>query len=202
MFTGLIEDVGEVLAADRAGTGMTLRIATPLAHALRAGDSIAVSGVCLTAVDPGPDAFRADVSPATLAATTLGRVMPGARVNLERALAADGRFGGHLVLGHVDGVADVTAFAPDGDHHWLSLDLPPELAPLLVARGSLAVDGISLTVARLHGSHAGFQIVPHTLAHTTLGALRPGGVVNVECDIIGKYVVNALGALGPLHQAR
>jgi riboflavin synthase len=192
MFTGLIEDVGEVLTADRGGTGMTLRIATPLARELRAGDSIAVSGVCLTAVGPGAGAFRADVSPATLAATTLGRLMPGARVNLERALAADGRFGGHLVLGHVDGVADVTAFGPDGDHHWLSLDLPPELAPLLVARGSLAVDGISLTVARLHGPHAGFQIVPHTLAHTTLGALRPGDAVNVECDIIGKYVVQAV----------
>ena len=195
MFTGLIESVGEVLAVERAGGGVRMRIGTPLARALREGDSVSVSGVCLTAVDVaggGGKAFWADISPATLAATTLGRLAAGARVNLERALAADGRFGGHMVLGHVDGVAEVTAFTREGDHHWLSVDLPPDLAPLLVSRGSLAVDGISLTVARLHGPHAGIQIVPHTLAHTSLGGLRPGDGVNVECDIIGKYVAQML----------
>lgn len=195
MFTGLIEAIGEVASIERAAGGMRLRIATPLAAELRAGDSIAVNGVCLTAVDPRSAAFHADVSPATLVATTIGRLAAGARVNLERALRADGRFGGHLVQGHVDGVAEVTAFVPEGDHHWLSIDVPPDLAPWLVVRGSLAVDGISLTIAKLHGSHAGFQIVPHTRAHTTLGATRPGDGVNVECDIIGKYAVQAIRAL-------
>ena len=198
MFTGLIESVGEVLAAERGEGGLRLRIATPLARELRNGDSISVNGVCLTAVDVdgGARAFWADISPATLDATTLGRVAAGARVNLERALAADGRFGGHMVLGHVDGVAEVTALAREGDHHWLTIDVPPALAPLLVEKGSLAVDGISLTIARLHGPHAGFQIVPHTFAHTSLSALRPGDGVNVECDIIGKYVVQALKQQG------
>jgi riboflavin synthase len=205
MFTGLIESVGEVLAVDRAPSGLRMRIGTPLAAALRDGDSISVSGVCLTAVglaEGAGAAFVADISPATLAATTLGRLAAGARVNLERALAADGRFGGHMVLGHVDGVADVTALTREGDHHWLSVDLPPELAPFLVHRGSLAVDGISLTIAKLHGAHAGIQIVPHTFAHTSLPTLRPGDGVNVECDIIGKYVVKTLGAFGAINQAR
>lgn len=196
MFTGLIEDAGEVLSADRAGGGLRLGIGTRLAAELRAGDSISVNGVCLTAVDPARDRFFADVSPATIEVTTLGRLIAGARVNLERALAADGRFGGHIVLGHVDGVGAVTVFAAEGDHHWLTVDVPPDLAPYLVTKGSLAVDGVSLTIARLHESHAGFQIVPHTLAHTSLAALRPGDLVNVECDIIGKYVVKTL------HQTR
>lgn len=200
MFTGLIESVGEVLAAERGEGGLRMRIATPLARELREGDSIAVNGVCLTAVAIDAGAFGADISPATLAATTLGGVSAGTRVNLERALAADGRFGGHMVLGHVDGVAEVTSLARDGDHHWLTIDVPPALAPLLVEKGSLAVDGISLTIAKLHGPHAGFQIVPHTLAHTNLGALRPGAGVNVECDIIGKYVVQALEQQGRLKQ--
>lgn len=203
MFTGLIEDVGEVLAVDRGDGGLRVQIGTTLRD-IAAGDSIAVNGVCLTAVAPREGAFEADVSPATLAATTLGRLRPGAPVNLERALQAGARFGGHLVLGHVDGIAEVTSFSPDGDHHWLSIDVTPDLAPLLVSRGSIAVDGISLTVAKLHGTHAGIQIVPHTLAHTALRGVRPGDAVNVECDIIGKYVVKALGALGPLpprHQA-
>ncbi|MEX2270896.1 MAG: riboflavin synthase [Vicinamibacterales bacterium] len=196
MFTGLIEDVGDVLSADRSGGGVRLGIGTRLAAELRAGESISVNGVCLTAVDPAGDRFFADVSPATIEVTTLGRLIAGMRVNLERALAANGRFGGHIVLGHVDGVGEITVFAPEGDHHWLTIDVPPDLAPFLVIKGSLAVDGIALTIARLHGSHAGFQIVPHTIAHTNLAALRPGDGVNVECDIIGKYVVQAI------HQAR
>lgn len=193
MFTGLIEDVGEVLAVDRSAGGLRMRIATALRD-LTAGESITVNGVCLTAVSPRDGAFDADVSPATLDATTLGRFRPGTPVNLERALPANGRFGGHLVLGHVDGVAEVTVFTPEGDHHWLTVDVPPGLAELLVPRGSLAVDGISLTIAKLHGTHAGIQIVPHTLAHTALRAIRPGDGVNVECDIIGKYVVQALAS--------
>jgi len=197
MFTGLIEAVGEVLAVDRAAAGLRLRVGTPLARELRPGDSVSVNGVCLTAVDPGPGAFDADVSPATVQATTLARLAAGTRVNLERALAANGRFGGHLVLGHVDGVGEITSLSPEGDHHWLTVDVPPDLAPFLVPRGSLAVDGISLTIARLHGSHAGIQVVPHTLAHTNLASLSPGDGVNVECDIIGKYVVQTLRAQSP-----
>jgi riboflavin synthase len=192
MFTGLIEDVGEVLSADRAAAGLRLGIGTRLARELQRGESIAVNGVCLTVVDPSRDRFFADVSPATLDVTTLGNLTAGARVNLERAMAADGRFGGHVVQGHVDGVGEVTTFTREGDHHWLVVDVPPGLEPYLVEKGSLAVDGISLTIARLHGTHAGFQIVPHTLGHTNLATMRPGDGVNVECDIIGKYVVKAV----------
>ncbi len=192
MFTGLIEDVGEVLSADRAEGGLRLAIRTRLAGELAPGESIAVNGVCLTAVEPGPGRFLADVSPATLAVTTLGHVTAGTRVNLERSMPANGRFGGHVVQGHVDGVGEITTFTREGDHHWLVVDVPPGLSRNLVEKGSLAVDGISLTIARLHQSHAGFQIVPHTLAHTALGLLRPGDLVNVECDIIGKYVVKAV----------
>lgn len=192
MFTGLIEDVGEVLTAERTSGGLRLGIGTPLGRELKAGESISVNGVCLTAVNPGADRFFADVSPATIDVTTLGNLLAGARVNLERALAADGRFGGHMVLGHVDGVGALTVMAAEGDHHWLTVDVPPELGQYLVLKGSLAVDGISLTIARLHGSHAGFQVVPHTMAHTNLATLRPGDPVNIECDIIGKYVVQAI----------
>jgi riboflavin synthase len=192
MFTGLIEDVGEVLSADRAAAGLRLGIGTRLARELQRGESIAVNGVCLTVVDPSRDRFFADVSPATLDVTTLGNLTAGARVNLERAMAAGGRFGGHVVQGHVDGVGEVTTFTREGDHHWLVVDVPPGLEPYLVEKGSLAVDGISLTIARLHGTHAGFQIVPHTLGHTNLATMRPGDGVNVECDIIGKYVVKAV----------
>lgn len=192
MFTGLIEDVGDVLRADRSGGGLRLGIGTRLGRELTAGESISVNGVCLTAVDPAADRFFADVSPATLDVTTLGSLTAGARVNLERALAADGRFGGHMVLGHVDGVGALTVMAAEGDHHWLTVDVPPQLTQFLVLKGSLAVDGISLTIARLHGSHAGFQVVPHTMAHTNLASLRPGDHVNIECDIIGKYVVQAI----------
>lgn len=192
MFTGLIEDVGEVLSADRTSGGLRLGIGTRLARDLKAGESISVNGVCLTAIDPCADRFFADVSPATIEVTTIGGLLAGARVNLERALAADGRFGGHMVLGHVDGVGEVTVLASEGDHHWLTVDVPPDLAKFLVLKGSLAVDGISLTIARLHQSHAGFQVVPHTMAHTNLAALRPGDPVNIECDIIGKYVVQAV----------
>jgi len=196
MFTGLIEDVGEVFSAERGPHGLRLGIGTRLSRELAAGESISVNGVCLTAVDPGPRQFFADVSPATLAVTTLGQAVAGTRVNLERALAANGRFGGHIVQGHVDGVGAITAVTREGDHHWIIVDVPPALRPYLVEKGSLAVDGISLTIARLHETHAGFQIVPHTLAHTSLGHARPGDLVNVECDIIGKYVVQTI------HQAR
>lgn len=196
MFTGLIEDLAEVLSADRGAGGLRLGIGTRLARELKPGESIAVNGVCLTAVDPAADRFFADVSPATLEVTTLGRLIAGARVNLERAMAAGSRFGGHVVQGHVDGVGEITTFTREGDHHWLVVDVPPSLEPYLVEKGSLAVDGISLTIARLHGTHAGFQIVPHTLAHTNLATARPGDGVNVECDIIGKYVFKAV------HQAR
>lgn len=196
MFTGLIEDVGDVLSAVRAGGGLRLGIATRIPGGLKAGESISVNGVCLTAVDPAAGRFFADVSPATIEVTTLGSLRAGARVNLERALAADGRFGGHMVLGHVDGVAAVTVIAAEGDHHWLTLDVPADLTPFLVLKGSIAVDGISLTIARLHGSHAGVQVVPHSMAHTNLSTLRSGDPVNIECDIIGKYVVQTV------HQAR
>ena len=192
MFTGLIEDVGEVLSADRSPGGLRLGIGTRLGRDLRAGESIAVNGVCLTAVNPASDRFFADVSPATLDVTTLGRLPAGARVNLERALAADGRLGGHFVLGHVDGVGAIEEIRPEGESRWLTIGFPPALAAYFIRKGSVAVDGVSLTVAGLGERQFDVMVIPFTWTHTTLKALRKGDKVNIECDLIGKYAARAM----------
>lgn len=200
MFTGLIEGVGRVERFDgpaRGGTadadGARLRVATPLAVEMVPGESVAVDGVCLTVAASGPGGFEAVVSPQTLRVTALGGLRAGRAVNLERALRADARLGGHFVLGHVDGVGTVAALSEAGENRWLDVDLPDALLPAVVDRGSIAVDGISLTVAALAGRRVGMQIVPHTLAHTALGERRAGDAVNIETDIIGKYVARLLG---------
>jgi riboflavin synthase len=198
MFTGLIEAVGEVVEVERTGGGMRLHLQTALARELQAGESLAVNGVCLTMMPRGDRIAVADIGPETARVTTLGELAPGARVNLERAMRADSRFGGHFVQGHVDGVGTVREVRGDGDVHWLAVAFAPELAGYVVPKGSIAVDGVSLTVAALRdhsseGACAEFEVmlIPFTWDHTSLSTLRPGGRVNLECDMIGKYVARA-----------
>ncbi len=187
MFTGLIEAIGRIEAiADTAGR--RVRIATPLGSELRAGDSVAVNGVCLTAVDADPGGFAVDVSPETLRVTTWSRARVGQDVNLERPLRADARLGGHFVLGHVDAVGRVVSLEADRDCHWLTIDLPDTMAPHVVPKGSIAIDGVSLTIARLEGARVGVQLVPFTVTHTTFRSTQAGDDVNLEGDVLGKYV--------------
>lgn len=195
MFSGLIEAVGTVAAAVRTPAGTVLRVGCPLAAELAAGDSIAVNGVCLTVVDTGADAFTADVSPETARVTTLGAAAEGMLVNLERPLRADGRVGGHFVLGHVDGTGRVVEIREEAEFWRIGFEHPPALQPLMVRKGSVAVDGVSLTVAALDAGRFDVQIVPYTWDHTRLRAAGVGDAVNLECDIIGKYVLNAVEAM-------
>lgn len=192
MFTGLIEATGVVDAVDANGGGNRLSISTGIAAELADGDSVSVNGVCLTVTGREPGRFSATVSPETLRVTTLGDARIGRRVNLERPLRHDGRLGGHFVLGHVDGVGRVVRLEPDGDCYWLELDVPPALSGYLIPKGSIAVDGISLTIATLEGARAGIQIVPFTWQHTALRALGAGDSVNIETDVIGKYVARLM----------
>jgi riboflavin synthase len=191
MFTGLIETLGQVEESG-ASAPDRLTIATPLGAELRAGDSIAVSGVCLTVVRADGAGFSADISAETRRVTTLGRLSPGQLVNLERPLRADARLGGHFVLGHVDEVGRIAAMRPEGDGYWLDLDVPEAVIPYVIPKGSIAIDGISLTVAALDGRRVGVAIVPFTFAHTTLGTARAGDRVNLEADVLGKYVARLL----------
>ena len=192
MFTGLIEAVGEVAEIRRTATGLRLRLLTPLSADLRDGDSLAVNGVCLTVVDATADGASADIGPETARVTALGQLRAGDPVNLERSMRFDGRFGGHFVQGHVDGTGTVETVREDGDARWLTVAFGDELAPFLIPKGSIAVDGISLTVAALHHRTFDVMIVPFTWAHTSLPALREGALVNLECDMIGKYVARAM----------
>jgi len=192
MFTGLIESTGTVERLDESAAGRRLRIGAMVSGELHLGESIAVSGVCLTVVEQDARGFAADVSPETLRVTTLGGLSIGSRVNLERSLRADARLGGHFVLGHVDATTRVTSWEPQGDSWWLEIELPNALQSWVVQKGSIAIDGISLTVARLRqgsGGQAslGVQIIPFTREHTTLADRHAGDCVNLEADIIGKY---------------
>lgn len=193
MFTGLIEAVGLVREVGPTPGGRILEVQSPLAADLVDGDSVAVNGVCLTVTSRAPSCFRATISPETMRVTTLGSVEAGERVNLERPLKFEGRLGGHFVLGHVDGVGTVTAVEPDGECYWLDVDVPGALAPFLIHKGSIALDGISLTIAALEGARVRVQIVPFTWEHTTLSAKRPGAALNIETDVIGKYVARLMG---------
>jgi len=196
MFTGLIEAVGTIAEVRPVESGCRMRIRTAVAADIREGESVAVNGVCLTAINPRADEWQAEIGPETARVTSLGSLKAGALVNLERAMRADGRFGGHLVLGHVDGTGTVQAIRPDADFTWVSVGFPEPLAPYLIHRGSIAVDGISLTVAGLSRSTFDVQIVPFTWTHTNLPALRVGDRVNLECDMVGKYVVRAVELMG------
>jgi riboflavin synthase alpha subunit len=191
MFTGLVEAVGEVAERTSADGGCRLRIATPLAGELSLGDSVAVNGVCLTVVAAEPGEIALDVGPETSRVTTLGALARGGLVNLERPLRADGRLGGHFVQGHVDAVGGVEDVRRDGEFHWLTVSFPARLSPFFIDKGAVAVDGISLTVASLQRDRFAVQLVPYTMEHTSLSRTRVGDRVNLECDMVGKYVARA-----------
>ena len=192
MFTGIIEELGEV---ESAGTRLKVRCST-VAKDLTEGASIAVNGVCLTAVDPRPNSFAADLAPETLRLSNLGDLRPGSRVNLERPLSPAGRLSGHIVQGHVDGTGELLSLDALGDDNWwLRIRVPAELDPFLVYKGSIAIDGISLTIARLEGDVLAATVIPHTFRNTTLGGYRPGARVNLECDILAKHVEKLLRKL-------
>jgi len=187
VFTGIVRERGRVVSAEPNGGGVHLRIAAPETAGAAPGDSIAVSGCCLTVTAADGETLEFDAVPETIARTTLGGLEPGAEVNLEPALRAGEPLGGHFVQGHVDGRARVTTLDPEGDGARMRLQLEPGLLRYCVEKGSIAVDGVSLTVAALHEDGIDIALVPFTLEHTTLGALAPGDEVNVEVDLLAKY---------------
>jgi riboflavin synthase len=192
MFNGLIEALGEVAELKPIPAGFRIRVETALATELVLGESIAVNGVCLTVVHTDGEEFYADISPETARVTGLGTLQRGGTVNLERSMRADARVGGHFVQGHVDATGRIEEVGHEAEFHWVTVTFPSSLTPYLVPKGSVAVDGISLTVARLFDTRFDVQIVPFTWEHTNLGGATTGAVVNLECDIIGKYVVRAM----------
>lgn len=194
MFTGIIETLGTVVAVDRSEVSSRLGIKGDITDGTRIGDSIAVNGVCLTATSVDGDGFTADVMAETLRRSTLGELRPGDPVNLERAAMATTRLGGHLVQGHVDGVGRLTARTPAGDFDEVSIALPDDLLAYVVEKGSIAIDGISLTVARVQDNEVMIGLIPETLQRTTLGQRQVGEPVNIEVDVIAKYVERLLEA--------
>ena len=202
MFTGLIEGVGRLAERTASSGGFRLRIASPLASELTPGDSLAVNGVCLTVILAERGEIHADVGPETVRVTTLGALAPGRTVNLERPLRADQRFGGHFVQGHVDAMGYVEELRREAEFHWLTISFPHALAPLIVHKGSIAIDGISLTVAGLGVDRFDIMVIPFTMAHTNLGHIALRDRVNLECDMVGKYVVRAAELAGLTLSAR
>src|SRR5579872_1743660 len=196
MFTGLVEAVGELIERKTTSGGFRLRIGSRLAPELAPGDSLAVNGVCLTVILSEQNEIHADIGPETVRVTTLGSLPLGSALNLERPLRADGRFGGHFVQGHVDAIGHVEELRADAEFHWLTVSFPPHLAPFIVHKGSIAVDGISLTVAGLGPDRFDIMVVPFTMSHTNLGHVKVRERVNIECDLVGKYVVRAAELAG------
>jgi riboflavin synthase len=192
MFSGIVESTGTLAEVKPVADGLRVRIATRLAPELAVGDSLAVNGVCLTVILIEDGEVHADIGPETARITTLGTLQRNARVNLERAVALGERLGGHLVLGHVDGVGTVEQLRPDAGSHWLTVSFGEALARYFIRKGSVAVDGVSLTVAGLGATRFDVQIVPFTWRETTLSDRKIGDKVNLECDMIGKYVVRSL----------
>ena len=189
MFTGIVREVGQVVAVDGDDEGLTLRVEAPrTADGLAVGDSVAVAGVCLTAEAVEDGAMRFHAVPETLARTTLARLGPGEPVNVEPALRAGEPLGGHIVQGHVDDLGTVASLTEEGDGARLAIGAPESILRYCVEKGSIAVDGVSLTVAALDGETFSIALVPHTLAATTLGRLEPGTPVNLEVDVLAKYV--------------
>lgn len=196
MFTGLIEHLGRVAELAPMAGGFRLTITAPVSASLQLGDSIAVNGVCLTVVDKADDRFAADLGPETARVTTLGSLTSGQTVNLERPMRPDGHMGGHFVLGHVDTTGRVTEVRHDGEFVWYRIAFDPGLKAYFIPKGSVAVDGISLTVATLYDAEFDVQIIPFTLDHTNLQQVKPGDAVNLEFDVIGKYVVRVAELAG------
>lgn len=191
MFTGIVEEVGRITRIEQRGENRRITVAadqTP--KELATGDSVSVSGVCLTALDIMAGSFCADLAPETWVRTSFSRIREGALVNLELPMKADGRFGGHIVQGHVDGVGKVTSLAriADSENWWLEIDLPDEIEKYTVYKGSISIEGISLTVAKLEKNRCTTAIIPHTVEKTNLHSLKPGDPVNLEADLIAKYV--------------
>ena len=195
MFTGIVEEVGQVQSIRREPANAVLTIAaSKVLEDVHLGDSIAVCGVCLTVTSFTSNAFTADVMHETLNRSSLGALKPGSPVNLERAMPANGRFGGHIVSGHIDGTGRITRIRPDGNAVWYTISATPSLLRYIVEKGSIAIDGISLTVAQVTGRDFSVSIIPHTQGQTTLSARRFGDTVNLETDCIGKYVEKLLGS--------
>lgn len=195
MFTGIVEEVGRVQSIRREPANAVLTIAaSKVLEDVHLGDSIAVCGVCLTVTSFTASAFTADVMHETLNHSSLGALKPGSPVNLERAMPANGRFGGHIVSGHIDGTGRITRIRPDGNAVWYTVSASPSLLRYIVEKGSIAIDGISLTVAQVTGRDFSVSIIPHTQGQTTLSARRVGDTVNLETDCIGKYVEKLLGS--------
>jgi riboflavin synthase len=201
MFTGLIEDVGTVESLDRADDGARLRISTQLAPEIGEGDSIAVNGCCLTATAIYADGFESEAMNQTLEVTSLGDIDEGSRVNLELAMKASDRLGGHIVQGHVDGIGTVASAGDDGFARRIRVELPQELLKYVVAKGSITLDGVSLTVADLGGSWAEVSLIPETLERTNLADRAPGDRLNVECDVVAKYVERLMSPFAGKEQA-
>jgi riboflavin synthase len=193
MFTGLVADLGTVAEVHSSDDGVRLAIASALARELTEGDSINVNGVCLTAVGPSGDRFGADVMNETLRRSSLAEVRPGSEVNLELPLEAHGRLGGHIVQGHVDGVGAIAAAREDGFSRVLTISADPDLLRYVVEKGSIAVDGVSLTVSRVDDGSFDVSLIPETLERTNLGKAMVGSPVNVEVDILAKYVEKLVG---------
>jgi riboflavin synthase len=196
MFTGLIETTGEVVEAKGTRAGLRLRIRTTLAAEVAPGDSLAVNGVCLTVTVAEKGEVHADIGPETVRVSTLGALQRGQQVNLERSMRVDARFGGHFVQGHVDGTGTVADIRDEVESHWITIEFPSSLSPYFVRKGSVAVDGVSLTVAGLGDSQFDVMIIPFTWEHTNLRSLKGGDRVNLECDMIGKYVARSLELSG------
>ena len=194
MFTGIVEETGSVVRVQKGAHSAVLTVqARKVLEGTRIGDSIAVNGICLTVTAMSPDTFTADVRHETLDRTGLSGLGPGSPVNLERAMPADGRFGGHIVSGHIDGVGRITDVRRDDTAVWYTVEAAPELLRLVVEKGSIALDGISLTVAATGRNTFSVSIIPHTAAQTVLGRRKVGDLVNLETDIIGKYVEKLMG---------
>jgi len=198
VFTGIVSELGEVESVEAGADGARIRIRASLASELSEGDSVAVNGACLTATTAGAGGFEADVMRQTLGLTTLGELAPSSAVNLELPLRASDRIGGHIVQGHVDGTATVAGSEEDGFARRLRLQLPDELLDYVVERGSIAIEGVSLTVAGLDDDWIEVSLIPETLERTTLGAREPGNRVNVECDLMARYLRRMLPGLSGL----
>ena len=193
MFTGIVEEMGSVLRIEHTPVRCVLHIAADVVlNGTQLGDSIAVNGVCLTVIRMGSDHFTADVMPETLRRTNLGRLNSDSRVNLERAMAAGGRFGGHIVSGHIDGVGTIRSMRREENAVWVTIAAPTPILRLIVEKGSIAIDGVSLTVAEVTSETFSVSIIPHTGAQTILLSKRPGEQVNLENDVVGKYVQRLL----------
>ncbi len=191
MFTGIVEEVGRVTKIEQRGENRRITVAAENSpKELGTGNSVSVSGVCLTALDIKPGSFCADLAPETWTRTSFSRIREGALVNLELPMKADGRFGGHVVQGHVDGVGKLISFEriKDSENWWLHIELPDDVEKYTVFKGSISIEGISLTVARLEKNRCTIAIIPHTVEMTNLHSLKPGDPVNLEADVIAKYV--------------